>query len=319
MNLSLILASTVVAAIVSGIFALYQNYRNNKMQKIIDERKAWRDDVRKIAEKIVSSDDETIIVEIAKLKVKLNAYGNTDKYNDAYSRKISNQNLAKVNKSCICRIIQNIKNRKILKKERNDNIKLVKYYKNDSHIWNLIHKMEIENDYSEKNKNILIEYLSFLLKYDWERSKIEIKFDRQFMFSIFLFFCSLGSVFLLETYYSEKEKIVENTIIIFVAFIMCFLCSLIPRYDLFNKNNYDKHKASGYFIVPICVILLAIGLLTLAVFFNKTDGLYFFPFILLLVSLVLNYESFIKNINRREKYRDLLLEYDKKHLANKTK
>lgn len=48
-----------------------------------------------------------------------------------------------------------------------------KFYMNDAHIWQLIDNF----DYSTKNVKILTKYLELLLKYDWERSKREIKFD----------------------------------------------------------------------------------------------------------------------------------------------
>ena len=47
------------------------------------------------------------------------------------------------------------------------------FYMNDGHIWKLIDNF----DYSSKNVRILTKYLELLLKFDWERSKREIKFD----------------------------------------------------------------------------------------------------------------------------------------------
>ena len=47
------------------------------------------------------------------------------------------------------------------------------FYMNDGHIWKIIDNF----DYSSKNVKILTKYLELLLKFDWERSKREIKFD----------------------------------------------------------------------------------------------------------------------------------------------
>ena len=47
------------------------------------------------------------------------------------------------------------------------------FYMNDGHIWELVDNF----DYSSKNVKILTKYLELLLKFDWERSKREIKFD----------------------------------------------------------------------------------------------------------------------------------------------
>ena len=47
------------------------------------------------------------------------------------------------------------------------------FYISDGHIWKLVDKF----DYSTKNVNKITKYLELLLKYDWERSKREIKYD----------------------------------------------------------------------------------------------------------------------------------------------
>ncbi|WP_320973206.1 hypothetical protein [Enterocloster bolteae] len=49
-------------------------------------------------------------------------------------------------------------------------------YLKDSHLWKLINKIKKQKDSTLfKNKELLINYLSALLKYDWERSKNEIR------------------------------------------------------------------------------------------------------------------------------------------------
>ena len=52
---------------------------------------------------------------------------------------------------------------------------------NDSHIWELVDNF----DYSNKSVKLLTKYLEILLKYDWERSKREIKVD---VFNSFIYF-----------------------------------------------------------------------------------------------------------------------------------
>ena len=51
--------------------------------------------------------------------------------------------------------------------------KYSKDYLKDCHIWESIYILENKEERTEKQKNRLIDYLSLLLKYDWERSKIE--------------------------------------------------------------------------------------------------------------------------------------------------
>lgn len=60
-----------------------------------------------------------------------------------------------------------------LKTDETDETDEYEFYMNDGHIWQLIDNF----DYSNKNIKILSKYLEILLKYDWERSKREIKFD----------------------------------------------------------------------------------------------------------------------------------------------
>ena len=52
---------------------------------------------------------------------------------------------------------------------------------NDGHIWELVDNF----DYSNKSVKLLTKYLEILLKYDWERSKREIKVD---VFNSFIYF-----------------------------------------------------------------------------------------------------------------------------------
>ena len=55
------------------------------------------------------------------------------------------------------------------------------FYMNDGHIWELVDNF----DYSNQSVKLLTKYLEILLKYDWERSKREIKVD---VFNSFIYF-----------------------------------------------------------------------------------------------------------------------------------
>ena len=50
-----ILASTVVSAIVTGIILIFDNNRKNCISNITDERRKWREDIRKIIEDLSSN------------------------------------------------------------------------------------------------------------------------------------------------------------------------------------------------------------------------------------------------------------------------
>ena len=158
MTLKLILTSTVIATIVSGLFAFYQNYRSNKLSKITDERKAWRDDIRIISKNIMTYTNEyKLDKEITKLKVKINAYGNSTFYDEKESEMIS----GKPN------LFQKIK---IKNQKRKQNVLQTKYYINDSHIWKQIHLLENNNydvyeyinGYNEPDEQKILDLINLL-------------------------------------------------------------------------------------------------------------------------------------------------------------
>lgn len=133
--LKILLTSGVVGTLITVILQLTQGFQKDKIDNVINERKAWREKIRAIAVKIQGSYKCDIKNILSELKVRLNAYG-IESEND---------------------------------------------YKKDTHIWDIVRKME-NTDYNQKeysgdfevDKKLLVEYLSLLLKHDWERSKNEI-------------------------------------------------------------------------------------------------------------------------------------------------
>ena len=78
--LAMVLTSSVVAGVISSLVAYFQFHKNNKLVYITNERKAWRSDIRRIAEEIEAATGyEDIRKPLVELKVRINAYGkNTD-------------------------------------------------------------------------------------------------------------------------------------------------------------------------------------------------------------------------------------------------
>ena len=78
--LATVLTSSVVAGVISSLVAYFQFHKNNKLVYITNERKAWRSDIRRIAEEIEAATGyEDIRKPLVELKVRINAYGkNTD-------------------------------------------------------------------------------------------------------------------------------------------------------------------------------------------------------------------------------------------------
>ncbi len=128
------ISSTVVAALILSAFSWFQSNKKNSLERITDERKNWRIDMRDYAEQFRNEDDFNHCLKIlANIKLRINAFGIVD-----YS-----------NYSC------------------------------DGHIWEFIDNFESSQGKTReeqlKIKNRVIESISCLLKFDWERTKREIQ------------------------------------------------------------------------------------------------------------------------------------------------
>ncbi len=305
MTLENILTSGVISAVIAGIFAFVQKYRNTRLKNITNERKMWRDDIRKLSEELQKADDyNSILSVLVKLKVKINAFGNVIDYDNDYE----NIKLSILNPNDNCHDL-----------DRQKLINLTKYYKNDAHIWKQIHLLESNDNKNIENKGqktILIEYLSFLLKYDWERSKSEILINRQSIYSNIVFLLSSILVALSVFFNSQTKDKLFTIITVISLFSLCYIISSFPKYDFFDKIDYDKRKIDGVCFIPTLVIMLIIFLVNLgnlsSVVSSKSNDmiLLVFSLLLLLYSIGLNCGTIIKRISLDEEYRDLLLSYE---------
>lgn len=135
MDIKLILSSAVISAIISGCVAVLNFKRQNNLQYVTGERKAWREEIRKIAQDLYGMSYKETLEILVRLKVRINAFGNNEKGT---------------------------------------------MYMYDAHIWKLIADIEEKKCSKELlrlKQQQLIEYLSLLLKFDWERSKKEVQGD----------------------------------------------------------------------------------------------------------------------------------------------
>ena len=74
--LTVIISSTVVTTIISALFGWFQNNKNNKLERITDERKQWRIDMRNYAESFQQKSCFQKVKNIlANIKVRINAFG----------------------------------------------------------------------------------------------------------------------------------------------------------------------------------------------------------------------------------------------------
>lgn len=270
--LKILLASGVIANLVTSIFNLTQGFHKDKIDNVIKERKSWREKIRSIAAKIQGSCKCDIKNVLSELKVRLNAYG----------------------------------------------IESESDYKKDTHIWGIVRKME-NTDYNQKeysedfevDKKFLVEYLSLLLKYDWERSKNEV-FGNIKIYAFDVVFW-IGFVVLLFIF-SFDEWIIQSIFLV-VCLIFMFAVKLIGEKKI-------KELDSRLLIV---VIILLIVVIIILLFENKiqilenifTDKVFIKTFIIYVVMIGIflwirikekkkqseneeNYELKVKDITNQE-------------------
>lgn len=218
----ILLGSSVIAAVITAIFSFIINQKNGKLEYITAERKAWRESMRNIVEEMQGTSYKKTLKCIAKLKVRINAYGNN------YSQN----------------------------------------YMDDAHIWKLIKKIEGLNSDDEaelrKSQKQMTGYISLLLKYDWERSKKEVRGNTFRSLSVGFFAFTI--IYFIETIIISinGEQLTEETILKYIA-IMVFLVILIlviyiiPIYNIGQNFKYkkEKNKLSCYYLK--CVALIAIS------------------------------------------------------------
>ena len=173
-----------------------------------------------------------------------------------------------------------------LKVRINANGKLKKgsYYE-DSHIWKLIHDIEnsnICNECFEGKKEILINSLSLLLKYDWERQKREV----------------LGTNI-------DRMRIILTCALLLILFangkydITIFLCSMSILYPstlpllkqwmirAFKENNEEEfYKKTGILCVIPGVIVGSLGIIFYMQILTDKNWLILFS---LIIAFSLNY------------------------------
>lgn len=75
MSIEIVLSSVVLSAIVSGVITYMIANKKSRLQYITDERKKWRDKIRKIAENLHNASYADTLSILTELKVRLNAFG----------------------------------------------------------------------------------------------------------------------------------------------------------------------------------------------------------------------------------------------------
>nr|WP_294492626.1 hypothetical protein [uncultured Mediterraneibacter sp.] len=196
--LEIVMSSAVIVAIIGWI----RGGKENLLNHITRERSTWRKEMKECMEGFSGCSVRELDKWLIKLKVNLNGYGchNSGEYpEDMYLDVFS-----------------------------------------DEHIWKLIDALETEHkkpDYSikriEELKEKIINLIVILLKFDWERSKREVKTNKLLIAACIIAagYISLVCYFLYQ--YQQRntvspEKIIDNCVMIVIPLLFFHLITWIP-------------------------------------------------------------------------------------------
>lgn len=200
--LSYFVGPAIIAAVITGLFSLITSRRSAKMENVIQERSKWRSKIREISDSIQIEDIPKLRKALQQLKVNINAYG--------------------------------------LIGDANYGEKEVEQIRRDLHIWKIVYRIEDTLEYLD-NKNskgkdrkerqlkeeceVLVTYLSFLLKFDWERAKSEINQSISYVLGWILMSAGLISFIFIPRY--NPSLTVIQIIVVFVYIIIVLLSSYV--------------------------------------------------------------------------------------------
>ncbi len=215
--IGIILGSSVISSVVGALFGYITNKRNSALTHITTEREKWREKVRKISENIEKAEFQ------GKKKRNINRYLVQLEVNiNPYGKRMEND------------------------------------YARDSHIW-----AEIENIRQVKNKKefnehkeLLIYYLSLMLKEDWERSKREVKGYSRTLFElpVILFLnCSIGAYY---AYKLGSSYIDTEICVIAVSVMVYFLLRYVQQFGEGRIVSDNRIRKLYYFEVFTSYIVM---------------------------------------------------------------
>ncbi|NSU23656.1 hypothetical protein HRG80_11970, partial [Enterococcus faecalis] len=179
----IVLASTVIATIITTGFNFYKAKKEFRLKRITEERANWRREIKDIADILSQTEDsQKIRLAMDRLKVRINVFGylNSKKVEESYDE--------------------------------------YSFY-NDSYIWDSIKDFEKTGYFGEEQKNILLVKLSLLLKYDWEKSKKEVLGEKIIFklipwfivyYSAIIFVLIYGLKFDIEKFFSNTENLLKQ-------------------------------------------------------------------------------------------------------------
>lgn len=141
----------------------------------------------------------------------------------------------------------------------------------DSHIWDVIDKLEKHDEEYGTAKKLLILYLSMLLKMDWERSKTEVQGNGYQMAMYFAFLCT--EISFSYTYFILLNFSLDFSFVL-ASLLLIYPVIMPPRTGMNLDKALEYFKKDDSFIQQfvrkmIIRILCYIGIITAICFFNN--------------------------------------------------
>lgn len=232
-----ILGSSVLSSIITAVFGIFQRKKQDTVNYIAEERKNWREKIRVIADNIKNSEFQ------GEGKKNISEY--------LLQLQMNINTYGKFNKTD---------------------------YMHDGHIWEIVDILQcLDNEENfEKNKKLLLIYISLMLKEDWERSKNEVKGYSRILHYVIL---HLSVSVLIGVYYFlilNLESIwffvgLVSFNIIFVFYIRVYFID--DMFLLTNtkkslpikgiKKNQKKFKIKGIILSGVCIIYFLVGIIVI--------------------------------------------------------
>lgn len=226
--LEILFSSVVIVAIMDYL----SKSKSNNIQFVTSARGEWRKDIKTTANEIGKASKDNIREVLVNLKVNLNGYGLQPLYEQYPAEKHLDFN-------------------------KDEHI-----WKEISYIEKNLESMNDESFISEKNK--LIEYLTALLKFDWERTKQEVKTHIFFPFcTVFYFLIE----FVLIYFFSEEKEIINKveanlSVIVNIIFAYCIMWIpyLLEKPKILQEGKWYKNfnRPAFYLICSYLFIIFGV-------------------------------------------------------------
>lgn len=207
------LITTIITGVFSVAVIIFQTNKKGKLQYITGERSEWRKQLRNICYKLKRIEHQ----------------------------KTENQ------KDILDEVLVDLKTRlNAYGKDRKTD------YLWDGHIWDVIRSIEEASEVNVKEVDRLIDYVSLLLKYDWERVKQEAGVDSKFLLSNITFIISN----LLFVYFCFKVFPDSSFAGIFLCVFLLSLVYFIPFLIKHILNVFFDHSDTLYSALMFFIILI---------------------------------------------------------------